>query len=131
VLKEIPYVRQVEGELRRRWFEDEYFDLIIWSDDKDEIVEFELCYDKHETQRALRWQKPDRYGHFRVDDGENRAGRGKASPVLVRDMRFSHEKVLAYFELASAGLEYRVVKLVLEKVLHCPLRKTFQRNRLA
>ena len=129
MLKEITYVRQIAGEPRRRWFEDEYFDLIVWFDAQDAIVEFELCYDKPKNQRALRWERPHAYSHFRVDDGEHHAGRGKASPILLRDPRFDREKVLARFELESTGLEEGISRLVREKLSQCPLRKTAKRSR--
>jgi hypothetical protein len=44
MLHELTYIKQHEGEPKRRWFEDEYFDLVIWVDEKDDIIEFELCY---------------------------------------------------------------------------------------
>ncbi|MGH7490845.1 MAG: hypothetical protein ACREOO_00470 [bacterium] len=128
MLKEIPHVRQFEGEPHRRWFEDEYFDLIVWFDPEGGILEFELCYDKGKNQRALRWETPNQYSHFRVDDGEHHAGRGKASPVLLRDPRFDREKVFRQFEREAAGLEYGIVKLVCEKISQCPLRKTADRK---
>ena len=129
MLKEIPYIRQIEGEPRRRWFEDEYFDLIVWFDQDGAILEFELCYDKTKVQRALRWEGPEQYSHFRVDDGEHHAGRGKASPILLRDTRFDREKVLRRFELESGSLEESIARLVHEKIAQCPLRKTAKRVR--
>src|SRR5262245_19982716 len=131
MLKEILHIRQFDGEPRRRWFEDEYFDLIVWFDEDGRLLEFELCYDKGRNQRALRWQKLEHYSHFRVDDGEHHAGRGKASPILLHDPRFDREKVLRRFELESAGLEEGIARLVHEKVAQCPLRKTAKRVRRA
>jgi len=32
MLEESEYVRQVKGEPKRRWFSDDYFDLIVWVD---------------------------------------------------------------------------------------------------
>ena len=127
MLKEVSYIRQIEGEPRRRWFEDEYFDLIVWFDQDGGILEFELCYDKTKSQRALRWESAGHYAHFRVDDGEHHAGRGKASPILLRDNRFDREKVLRRFELESAGLEAGIARLVQQKIAQCPLRKTAKR----
>ena len=129
MLKEIRYIRQIEGEPRRRWFENEYFDLIVWFDHDGGILEFELCYDKTKNQRALRWEGPERYSHFRVDDGEHHAGRGKSSPILLRDPRFDREKVLRRFELESAGLEHGIARLVQEKIAQCPLRRSAKRAR--
>jgi hypothetical protein len=38
--------RTPEGELHRRWFSDEFFDLYVWSGDAGEIARFQLCYRK-------------------------------------------------------------------------------------
>jgi len=71
------YVRQKKGEPHRRWFADEYFDLLVWEDETGEIVGFELSYDKNRDQRALTWEKQKGYHHFKVDDGESRPGKFK------------------------------------------------------
>ncbi len=129
MLKEVSYIRQIEGEPRRRWFEDEYFDLIVWFDQTGGIQEFELCYDKGKNQRALRWVQPDKYSHFRVDDGENLAGRGKATPILLRYDCFDRERVLLRFEQECTDLEKGLARFVRETISRCPLRKTAQRPR--
>jgi len=43
MLREIAHVKQVSGEPRCRWFQDDQFDLFIWQDERQNIVEFELC----------------------------------------------------------------------------------------
>ena len=80
MLKEYLQVRQIEGESKRRWFSDDYFDLIVWFDEQDEITGFQLCYDIHHVQRAVTWQKDSGFSHHKIDDGENRPGKAKASP---------------------------------------------------
>ncbi len=39
MLKELEDIKQFAGEPKRRWFTDEYFDLIVWQDESAEIVE--------------------------------------------------------------------------------------------
>ena len=63
MLAEIQGSRQIPGEGFRRWFTDEYFDLIAWYETpaaKDarpgamkELKGFQLCYDKTGRERAL------------------------------------------------------------------------------
>ncbi len=48
MLRELKQVRQHKGEPRRRWFNDDYFDLIVWFSEKDSISGFQLCCDKEE-----------------------------------------------------------------------------------
>ncbi|MCH7756306.1 hypothetical protein IH970_14450 [candidate division KSB1 bacterium] len=45
MLKEIQTARQIEGEPKRRWFSNRFFDLIVWFKKNDnEITGFQLCY---------------------------------------------------------------------------------------
>ena len=37
MLRELKQVRQHKDEPRRRWFNDDYFDLIVWFSEKDSI----------------------------------------------------------------------------------------------
>jgi len=55
MLTEIRNARQVEGEGFRRWFTDDYFDLIVWYGDQNAMIGFQLCYDKQGKERALTW----------------------------------------------------------------------------
>src|SRR4051794_24039581 len=80
-MREILNVRQHAGESRRRWFCDDYFELIVWFDMADEIVMFELSYDMSENWRAIRWKIGSGCTHHTVDDGEDRPHRN-ATPLL-------------------------------------------------
>ena len=46
MLTEATNVEQIEGEPRRRWFQDVEWDLFVWEDNPGNIVGFQLCYDK-------------------------------------------------------------------------------------
>lgn len=84
-------VRQIENENHRRWFSDEYCDLILWEDKNGNILMFELCYGKDADEHVLTWTQPDSHLHLRVDDGEGRAGRHKMTPVYLTDGYFDKE----------------------------------------
>jgi len=120
MLYEIRNVRQIQGEPFRRWFVDEYFDLIIWIDDRKEISGFQICYDRLKNQHALTWQRNSGYQHSRVDDGEGRPGKYKATPILISDGFFSKNEVAARFQRVSQNLEKRVAELVYEKIMQYP-----------
>jgi hypothetical protein len=122
MLHELIYIKQHQGEPQRRWFEDENFDLIIWVDETDEIIEFELCYDKDGKQRAIRWEKPASYAHYHVDDGD-KTGRMKATPVLIPMIlndSFHYGKIAALFKLASKELNERIANFVYDKIMLYP-----------
>ena len=108
MLQEVPHIRQVPDEPRRRWFTDDDLDLFIWFDEKDDIVGFELCYDKPGTPRAICWGRESGYSHFRVDEGETRPGKAKATPILCSDGLFRHNEVAHAFYGKSRAMEERL-----------------------
>jgi hypothetical protein len=120
MLKEITSVTQFDGEPKRRWFEDENFDLIMWQNDAEEIVGFELYYDKFTDQHAMRWEKPAKYAHYRVDEGENKAGKQKSSPILISDRDFDGEKIAHLFKAESRELDKKISRFVFDKILQYP-----------
>lgn len=122
MLKEFLNVRQIPGEATRRWFSDDYFDLIVWVDDAQEVVGFQLCYDVLHTHRALTWHTDIGFAHHRIDDGENRPGKLKASPILVPDGAFDYEQIAQQFKQASQQIDPRIAGFVHDMVQNYPLR---------
>ena len=120
MLKEVLDVRQVPGDSRRRMFFSEDMDLTVWFDDRDEVLGFELCYDKGKSERAVRWRRGYGFLHQRVDDGENRPGRYKATPILVPDGLFDAKKISRLFEESSRDMDRSLSDLVYRKLLEHP-----------
>ncbi|MCF7928845.1 MAG: hypothetical protein K9L68_07850 [Spirochaetales bacterium] len=104
-------VRQIPEEGNRRWFSDDFFDLIIWYDSKDEIDGFQLCYDKGEYERAFTWRKSGSVTHHAIDTGDE-PGSSKMSPVLVQDGRFDSEIIRSKFVAAAVKIEPELTDLV-------------------
>ncbi|MDD5209081.1 MAG: hypothetical protein PHV36_06825 [Elusimicrobiales bacterium] len=115
MLKEAKNVSQSAGEPRRRWFDDEYFDLIVWFEKDDSIFGFQLCYDREYKPRALTWTKKDGYKHTGIDDGEG-GGILKESPVLVVDGLFDSGAIGKKLEAAAKELPPQISLFVLKKV---------------
>jgi hypothetical protein len=118
MLVEYRDVRQIRGEGHRRWFADEYFDLIVWYDGRgrSRISGFQLCYDRSAYERALTWRRDGGFSHERVDSGEDRTGSLKSTPILVADGVFDREGVASRFREASRGIEADIADLVLRKL---------------
>lgn len=116
MLKEFENVKQVSGEPRRRWFDDEYFDLIVWFDKNGSVWGFQLCYDRENKPRALTWTRKNGYKHSGIDYGEGMSGGGMASPVLVTDGLFDTGTIAKRLEAASKDLPLQISLFVLEKV---------------
>ncbi len=116
MLVEQKKVRQFEADKIRRWFSDDYFDLIIWHGAQGEITGFQLCYDKSCSERAFTWTRDEGYSHHKIDDGEQ-ITRLKGSPILVSDGTFSVEAVSDKFREESRGIDPHIADFVYEKIL--------------
>lgn len=120
MLVECQRVRQIRGEGHRRWFTDDYFDLIVWYDgpsaDPSNVTGFQLCYDRGGYERALTWRRDRGYTHERVDTGESAPGSPKSTPILVADGVFDSSGVAERFREASRRIEPALADLVLEKL---------------
>jgi len=124
MLAEIPRARQIPGEGFRRWFTDEYFDLIVWYEDADSpgtLKGFQLCYDKNGRERALTWTRDHGFQHNRIDSGEI-PGHSKMSPVILADGEFRGDAVAELFRREAAGIDQTLASFVYSKVRAYPRR---------
>ena len=115
MLHEIQNVSQIKDEPKRRWFTSNYFDLIVWFDDND-IIGFQLIYNKFKNEHALTWWCKSGYTHNRIDDGENRHGKAKATPILIADGYFDHRDIAKTFQEESGNVEKRIAEFVIKKL---------------
>ncbi len=116
MLSENTSVWQNPREGRRRWFFDDYFDLIVWYEPKSEdIAGVQLCYARGRGEHALVWQTGRAVSHFRVDDGET-PGHAKMSPVFVAGRMVDIAEVSRRFRAASQHIEPAIRDLVLDKL---------------
>ena len=118
MLREIRNVRQIPGELRRRWFASDTMDLIVWLDESDDPAQLQLCYDKGRlrTERALTWKLASGYTHTAVDDGEAEDIHYKSTPILVADGNFDSTRVGELFLQGSARLPPDIIQFVATKI---------------
>ena len=116
MLSETPDVRQIPGEPPRRWFSDEFFDLIVWLEPDGSLWGFQLCYDRSYNPRALTWTKTKGYAHEAIDDGEGEGGAHKGTPILVQDGLFNTKSIYPRFKRESALLPENIRKITLEKL---------------
>jgi len=116
MLTEIKKARQVEGEPFRRWFTDEYFDLIVWQAPDADIIAFQLCYNKGTEERALTWRQGSGFIHKGVDDGEGRDGYHKMTPILIPDGNFERGPVLHRFFDESYKIDSMLRTFIIERL---------------
>jgi hypothetical protein len=116
MLNEIRNVRQVPGDPARRWFTDEFFDLIVWLDRAGAVTGFQLCYDKQGDERAITWRSESGWSHERVDTGEV-TGRMKMTPILVQDGIFDHATIAARFRGEARRIDQPIADFVYQRLL--------------
>ncbi|OHC82161.1 MAG: hypothetical protein A3J87_03245 [Sideroxydans sp. RIFOXYB12_FULL_59_6] len=119
-MKERLNVLQIPGEPPRRWFSSKDFELIVWLADSAEILGFELCYDKDAKQRSIMWHQTGGFQHMAVDDGENRPGKQKSSPVLIADGIFDARRIHSDLLKAATSMPDDVSSFVLHTLQRHP-----------
>lgn len=109
---------QPEG---RRWFGNDYFDLIVWSDASETIKGFQLCYDKGRRERALTWHRGRGFSHDLIDPGDNSPFKDEA-PTLEPGGHFPRAQILSVLEERSVGIDPEVRGFVLSMLRDLPER---------
>ena len=110
MLTENRHVRQEPGH-RRRWFEDDGLELIVWLDAQDGVEGFQLCH----SGQALTWRRGQGFTHARVDEGDETPLKNLA-PVLVPNGAVPWAGVTEKFRACSGTLEARLRGLILERL---------------
>jgi hypothetical protein len=116
MLTEVQNITQPDPGIIRRWFTDSFFDLIVWLDQTQMIIGFQLCYDKIYNEHSITWKIDEGYLHNRIDDGEV-AGQAKMTPILVPDGYFDKHTVAGRFFDESTDMDPAIRQFVYDKIL--------------
>lgn len=116
MLQELKNVRRHEDEAERRWFSNSDFDLIVWLDEDDTVIAFDLCYGKQHREHVYRWRAPHELSHLRVDDGEQHSGRHKMAPIYVTDGTHDAAATAARFAAVSTAVPAEIRDTVLRRL---------------
>lgn len=93
-------------------------DLVVWIDGCNQVLGFQLSYDKPHAEKAVTWHRDgDRLSHSAIDDGEHRAGKPKSSPMLVADGRLDPWNLCGKFVRLNRGLPSEINTLVCQRLL--------------
>jgi hypothetical protein len=121
MVHEVQGARQIPEEGFRRWFTDQFFDLIVWYEGGEPdgaIAGFQLCYDKFNKERALTWRRGKGFTHEKVDDGEGPfALQAKMTPILLPDGEFDAEGVTRRLREQSGAMDQEVARFVLDALV--------------
>jgi len=115
MLQKIRGVRQDDASRERHWFQDDYFDLFVWTDAAGKVLAFQLCYDRLRHERVLAWSVERGFIHRRVDDGEQTPVKNM-TPIMVTDDRFAAEDIGAEFDIRGSGMDAAVRDFIRRKI---------------
>jgi len=107
--------KEGQVEPNRRWFADDFFELIVWADERSNLEGFQLCYDRGRCERALTWTKANGLQHDVVDDGESSPLKNQ-TPLFQKGGEFDRADILRRFQSASAFLPRTIAEFVENKI---------------
>jgi hypothetical protein len=114
---EMRHVRQDSPDLRRHWYFDDNFDLIVWYRPDGSLFGFQLCYDKAlDDEKALTWLATRGLSHHKVDTGEESPWTNRTPMLTESEGRSGMAKLLSRFGSASEGLPVELKTLVEQKI---------------
>jgi hypothetical protein len=105
MLVEYEDVKQESPVHRRRWFQDDGMELIVWYDPAGGLEGFQICYlIPGQKERALTWRPGGGFSHATVDNGESRPDKN-LTPILVPDGAVPWDLLQSEFAQRSTGME--------------------------
>jgi hypothetical protein len=120
-LTELKSVKQIAGEPRRQWFSSSDMDLIVWYDNGDSPMGFELYYDKNISEHVFIWRTHGGFNHMAVDDGEQKSVlEYKEAPILVPDNKTDPNRIKKLFEESCENLPGTLIAFVERKIMQHP-----------
>lgn len=109
-------VRQRPEEGYRRWFLNNYFDVIVWYESaKGELLGFQLCYNRAVDERAFTWQKNKRSNHFVSSGSDERGTPWIATAVLHGDAGEIPKEVLSRLQEEQGELDEDLLTLIIDQ----------------
>ena len=117
MFREFVNVKQERRQGRRRWFESDGLELVVWHDAADRLEGFQFCYDFGQGEHALTWRPGVGFAHSLVDTGDDleQAG-GKQTPILLPDGAVPWAALGAKFAERSATLEPELRQLISDRL---------------
>jgi hypothetical protein len=111
VLKEIRNVRQEPGAGRRRWFESDGFELVVWQNQAGAWEGFQVCYNLGQGEHALTWRPGVGFAHSVVDGGDDTPFANQ-TPILVPDGAVPWAEIGRLFGERALGIDAELRELV-------------------
>jgi hypothetical protein len=116
LFREFRKVKQESLPGRRRWFEADGMELVVWLDQAGHVTGFQLCYDLGRGEHALTWREAKGFVHSAIDAGDQTPLQN-LSPILKPTTREPPwAKLAEKFDAHGASLDPALRRLVQEKL---------------
>ena len=115
-IRENRSVRQRPDEGFRRWFLNDFFDLIVWYESaRSEMTGFQLCYSRHVDEKAFTWQRGKQSSHYVSAGSDERLTPWIATAILHGDAGAIPEAVLERLVAEQGDLDDELLQVVVER----------------
>ncbi len=115
MLREIKETNQKRGEPKKRWFTSLSMDLFVWLNDDDEIISYQLTYNKPHDEKAITWSIENGFIHLGVDDGA-RPGKHPGSPLFIKDGNIKPAKIISTLKKNSGELDPSIKNFIVSGI---------------
>lgn len=117
-MREIRGLDQRSSLRRKRWFQDDYFDLFVWQDRDGATVEFQLCYRRDtRNERVLDWRRGRGFQHLKAESLAAASSLLEDDTWALRlDGAMPYAAVTEKFAAAAPGLPQELARFVREKI---------------
>lgn len=111
MLRKISTVHTKPGEPRKLWFNSQEVDLFLWISERDEVIRFQLSYDKPNSEKSLVWDHQQGVEHAVVDDG-SRPGKHPSAPILLGETSFDKNKLFNLLDEHGGELPDKYLRFI-------------------
>ncbi len=107
MLYEIIGVKSYINEPHRKWYFDQHIDLTVWFDETDQIIGWQLVYDKNYNPQALTWTIKTGYKHFNNDGKPDNPLKYNMGSI-IKGIKIDLEKLRTQFKQKSQNIDKRI-----------------------
>jgi len=116
VFLEIKHLNQERGTGRRRWFESDGLDFVVWYGSSGQVTGFQLCYDFGQGEHALTWREGTGFVHSRIDAGDQSPLKNRSPTLELTSAVPPWSRLAEKFDVQSDSLEPELRRLVGRKL---------------
>lgn len=117
MVHEIKNVKQEPGTGRRRWFESDGLELVVWLEAGGDVTGFQICYDFGQGEHALTWRREAGFAHTGIDAGDESPFMNRTPVLRMPQTDPPWSELVRVFESHSGSLDPALRSLVLDRLV--------------